>query len=86
VPVRAVERIAVIALIIILFNGGIDICWRRFRASAAPILSLGMLGTFATAGALVLIAHYVLGFGWTLAGIVGPRSPPRFQGKPLRFG
>jgi cell volume regulation protein A len=76
VPIRAVERIAVVALIVILFNGGIDIGWRRFRASAAPILSLGVLGTFATAGVVALVAHYALGFGWMLAGIVGAAVAP----------
>jgi potassium/hydrogen antiporter len=76
VPIRTVERIAVVALIVILFNGGIDIGWRRFRASAAPILSLGVLGTFATAGAVALFAHYALGFGWMLAGIVGAALAP----------
>jgi cell volume regulation protein A len=45
VPIRTVDRIAVVALAVILFNGGIDIGWRRFRASAALILSLGVLGT-----------------------------------------
>ena len=76
VPIRTVERIAVVALIVILFNGGIDIGWRRFRASAAPILSLGVLGTFATAAVVALLAHYVLGFGWMLAGIVGAALAP----------
>ena len=60
------ERIAVVALIVILFNGGMDIGWRRFRASAAPILSIGLLGTFATAGIVALVAHYALGFDWIL--------------------
>ena len=50
VPVLTVERIAVVALIVILFNGGMDIGWRRFRGALAPILSLGVFGTFATAG------------------------------------
>jgi potassium/hydrogen antiporter len=76
VPVRTVERIAVVALIVILFNGGIDIGWRRFRASAGPIFSLGLLGTFATAGLAAVLAHYALGFGWTLAGIVGAAIAP----------
>jgi len=49
VPILTVERIAVVALVVILFNGGIDIGWGRFRAAAGPILSLGVLGTFATA-------------------------------------
>src|SRR5687767_10596317 len=45
-----VERIAVVALIVILFDGGMQIGWRRFSESALPILSLGIVGTFATAG------------------------------------
>src|SRR4051812_46775044 len=44
--IRAVERIAVVALVIILLNGGMDIGWRRMRSSAGPVLSLGVLGTF----------------------------------------
>jgi cell volume regulation protein A len=76
VQVRTVERIAVVALVVILFNGGIDIGWRRFRASLAPILSLGILGTFATAGLIAVFAHYALGFDWTLAGILGAALAP----------
>jgi potassium/hydrogen antiporter len=76
VPIRTVERIAVVALIVILFNGGIDIGWRRFRASAGPILSLGVLGTFATAGVVAVVSHYALGFDWMLAGIVGAAIAP----------
>jgi cell volume regulation protein A len=76
VPIRTVERVAVVALIVILFNGGIEIGWRRFRASAAPILSLGVLGTFATAGLATLAARYGLGFDWILAGIVGAAVAP----------
>jgi potassium/hydrogen antiporter len=76
VPIVTVERIAVVALIVILFNGGIGIGWRRFRASAAPIVSIGLLGTFATAGLVAVVAHYALGFDWILAGIVGAAIAP----------
>jgi cell volume regulation protein A len=76
VPIRTVERVAVVALIVILFNGGMDIGWQRFRASAGPILSLGILGTFATAGITALLAHYALGFDWQLAGLVGAALAP----------
>jgi cell volume regulation protein A len=75
-PVLEVERIAVIALIVILFNGGMDIGWRRFRRAAGPILSLGILGTFATAGLVAAFAHYLLDFNWTLAGILGAALAP----------
>jgi cell volume regulation protein A len=76
VPILTVERVAVVALIVILFNGGIDIGWGRFRASAGPILSLGVLGTFATAALVAVFAHVALGFGWTLAGIIGAALAP----------
>jgi potassium/hydrogen antiporter len=76
VPIRTVERIAVVALVVILFNGGIDIGVRRFRAAAGPILALGILGTFATAGIVALFAHYVLGFEWIVAGVVGAALAP----------
>jgi potassium/hydrogen antiporter len=76
VPIRTVERIAVVALIVILFNGGMDIGWGRFRAAAGPILLLGVIGTFATAGLLAVFAHYALGFAWTPAGIIGAALAP----------
>lgn len=76
VPILTVERVAVVALIVILFNGGLDIGWRRFRGSAGPILSLGVIGTFATAAILAVFAHYALGFDWTLAGIIGAALAP----------
>src|SRR5690349_20191620 len=50
VPIDTVERVVTVALIVILFHGGTSIGSRRFRAAAIPIVSLGVLGTFATAG------------------------------------
>jgi cell volume regulation protein A len=75
-PIKTVERIAVVALIVILFNGGMDIGWRRLRRSAGPVLSVGLLGTFATAGLVALFAHAVLGMGWTTAGLIGAALAP----------
>jgi cell volume regulation protein A len=75
-PIKTVERIAVVALIVILFNGGMDIGWRRLRRSARPVLSVGLLGTFATAGLVALFAHAVLGMGWTTAGLIGAALAP----------
>ncbi len=74
--VHLVERIAVVGLIVILFNGGIEIGFRRFRAAAVPILTLGLLGTFITAAVVAVVAHYVLGFGWMLAGITAAAISP----------
>jgi cell volume regulation protein A len=76
VGTQAVERIAVVALIVILLNGGMDIGWSRMRRSVRPVVSLGVAGTFLTAGLIALVAHFVLGFSWTLAGIAGAALAP----------
>src|SRR4051812_39091277 len=70
IDIRTVERIAVAALIVILFNGGMDIGWRRLRDTAGPVLSVGLIGTFATAGLIATFIHFALGIDWTVAGLV----------------
>jgi potassium/hydrogen antiporter len=74
--IRDVERIAVLALVVILFDGGMRVGWRRFRTSLVPITILGVVGTFATAGAMTLAARYLFGFTWTGAGILGAALAP----------
>jgi cell volume regulation protein A len=74
--IEQVERLAVVALIVILFDGGMRVGWERFRAAAAPIALLGVLGTFATAALVALFAHAFLGFDWTTAGIIGAALAP----------
>jgi potassium/hydrogen antiporter len=74
--IQTVERIGVVALILILFDGGMNVGWRRFRRAAVPIASLGVLGTLATAGAMTLAAHYLFDFDWTSAGILGAALAP----------
>lgn len=74
--IRDVERIGVIALVAILFDGGMNVGWRRFHASALPITVLGVLGTFATAGLMAVAAHYLFDFDWTTAGILGAALAP----------
>ena len=74
--IKLVERIGVIALIVILFDGGLHIGLTRFRRSAAPILALGVLGTFATAGLVTLAAHYLLDFSWIASGLIGAAIAP----------
>jgi cell volume regulation protein A len=76
VAIRTVERVAVVALVVILFNGGIDIGSARLRGALAPVLSLGLVGTFLTAGGIALVAHVVLGMDWMLAGLVGAALAP----------
>jgi cell volume regulation protein A len=74
--IRSVERIAVVALVVILFDGGMHVGWRRFRESALPITALGALGTFATAGVMAVFAHALFDFGWTTAGLLGAALAP----------
>jgi cell volume regulation protein A len=71
-----VERIAVVALVVILFDGGMEVSWPRFRESVVPIGVLGTVGTFATAGVMAVFAHTLFGFDWTTAGIVGAAVAP----------
>jgi cell volume regulation protein A len=76
VTIREVERIGVVALIVILFNGGTIVGLRRFRVAAVPISTLGTIGTFATAAVIAVAAHYVFDFSWVTAGILGAALCP----------
>jgi cell volume regulation protein A len=76
VSIKTVERVATVALIVILLDGGASIGWRRFRAAVGPIASLGVVGTFATAGAAALFGHWALGLDWTVAGLLGAAVAP----------
>jgi cell volume regulation protein A len=71
-----VERIAAAALVVILFDGGTRIGRRRLRTAIGPVLWLGIVGTFATAGLLTLAGHWLLGFSWTFAGLIGAALAP----------
>jgi cell volume regulation protein A len=90
--VEEVQNLATVALVVILFDGGLAIGAARFRRSLRPILALGVLGTFATAGVVALAARYVLGFSWIQAGLVGAAIAPTdpavtfsvFSGREIR--
>ncbi len=74
--IETVERIGVVALIVILFDGGMHIGWRRFRRAIVPIGVLGIVGTLTTAVLIAICAHFLLDFSWTLSGIVGAALSP----------
>jgi potassium/hydrogen antiporter len=76
ISIHTVERIGVVALIMILFDGGMQVGWRRFRGAAVPITSLGVLGTFATAALMAVLAHTLFDFDWTIAGVLGAALAP----------
>ena len=73
---RDVQRIATVALVIILFEGGAKIGLRRFRASAAPIVILGIVGTFGTAALVTVASHTLLDLSWTVSGLIGAALSP----------
>jgi cell volume regulation protein A len=76
ISILTVERVAVVALILILFDGGARIGWRRFRVAAVPITVLGVFGTFTTAALLTLAGRYLFDFSWTGAGLLGAALAP----------
>jgi potassium/hydrogen antiporter len=75
-PERTVERIVTVALLCILFDGGMHIGWRRFRAAAAPIGVVGVAGTFLTTAAVAAVAHFGFAFSWYAAALVGAAIAP----------
>ena len=74
--IRADQRIVTVALIVILFDGGLHIGWRRFRTGATGVVWLGVAGTFVTAGVLALAAHTIFGFHWKPALLIGTALAP----------
>ncbi|WP_042411824.1 potassium/proton antiporter [Streptacidiphilus carbonis] len=76
VPVSLVEPVVTVALVVVLFDGGMGIGWRRFRGSVVPIVSLGVVGTFLTAGVLTLVAHGLCGLGWRTSLVLGAALSP----------
>jgi potassium/hydrogen antiporter len=74
--IRDVERICLVALIVILFDGGMDIGRERFRRSLWPMVLLGVPGTFAVAGLLSVFIHVVLGLPWTPSLLIGAAVAP----------
>ncbi|MFL5954264.1 MAG: cation:proton antiporter [Gaiellaceae bacterium] len=75
-PVSAAETIVTAALVVILYDGGAAIGWRRFRPAAIPVVSLGVLGTFATAGLVAVFAHWAFDLRWLTAGLLGAAVAP----------
>ena len=74
--VVADQRIVTIALVLILFDGGMHIGWARMRPSAGAVAWLGVAGTAVTAGALALLAHLLFGFDWREALLLGAALAP----------
>jgi cell volume regulation protein A len=75
-PHQTVERLVTVALVVILFDGGMHIGWARFRQAALPIAFVGVVGTFLTTAAVAVLAHIAFGLDWFLAVLVGTAVAP----------
>lgn len=73
---RAVGWIASVALIVILFNGGVGLGWRRVRAVIGPVAVLGLAETAVAAGVMTVAARLILDVSWTSAAVVGVALAP----------
>jgi len=69
--VTTVQRVVTVALAVILFDGGMQIGWRRFRQAAGAVVWVGVAGTFVTAAALAVLAHSLFGLDWRAALLLG---------------
>jgi cell volume regulation protein A len=76
VSIGTVEEIVTVALILILFDGGMGIGTARLRVAWAPVLVVGVLGTVLTAAAVAVLAHVLFGVAWQLALLLGTAVAP----------
>lgn len=58
------QKIGVIALIIILFEGGLQTNWKDVRPVIVPSLSLATIGVLITSGIIAVAAKMILGLDW----------------------
>ncbi len=75
-PEQAVQRVVTVALVCILFDGGMHIGWSRFRSAAGPIAVVGVAGTFLTVAASGALAHLAFGLTWYVALLVATAVAP----------
>ena len=73
---RLDERIVTVALVVVLFDGGMGIGWRRFRRATGAVLWIGIAGTVVTAAGLALAAHLLFGFEIRTALLLGTALAP----------
>ncbi|PSK66630.1 K(+)/H(+) antiporter NhaP [Micromonospora sp. MH33] len=75
-PLYTVRHLVEIALVLVLFSGGMSMGWRRLRSSLAPVAVVGVVGTLLTAGALAVVLRWLFGFDWLAALLVGTALSP----------
>lgn len=76
IPVITVQRVVTVMLILLLFDGGMHIGWRRFRTASAAITWLGVAGTAATTVGIAVLAHWIFGLEWRSALLIAVALAP----------
>src|SRR3954447_5529432 len=71
-----VQRVVTVMLVLLLFDGGLHIGVRRFRAASGAILWIGVAGTVVTSAGVALLAHVVFGLEWRSALLIGVAVAP----------
>lgn len=74
--IETVQRIVTVALIAILFDGGMHIGLRRLRTTAGPILWIGVVGTLVTAAVVAGICHFLFGLDGLTSMLIGTAVAP----------
>jgi cell volume regulation protein A len=75
-PRALAEALVTVALVFILFDGGMHIGWKKFRASLGAITWLGIAGTLVTAAVIAVISFYLLGLDLRLSLLLGAAIAP----------
>ncbi|MED4174882.1 potassium/proton antiporter, partial [Halalkalibacterium halodurans] len=65
------QLIGIFALVIILFEGGLQTKWKTVQSVAVPSLSLATFGVLITSTLVAVAAKYVLGVSWLEAYLFG---------------
>lgn len=70
------QRIVTVALVVILFEGGMHIGWARMRESLGAVVWVGVAGTLVTTAALAAGAYWIFGFDVGTSLLLGAALAP----------
>jgi cell volume regulation protein A len=76
IPVAAVEDVVTVALVVILFDGGMHIGRSSLGTAVGATVWLGIAGTVVTGAAVAGFAHLIAGLSWRLALLLGTAVAP----------
>ncbi|MBE4909560.1 potassium/proton antiporter [Bacillus luteolus] len=68
---KTAQMIGVLALVVILFEGGMQTQWKTLKPVIVPSLSLATVGVLLTSGIVAVAAKFILGIGWLEATLFG---------------